>query len=89
MNQYIIAQPIFFQCAFSLPPWKHHQKIVRFSDVFGGGRETVHSVQMGNILRLHIALESHVEGKSYLIFSVISILQQKIGKLGKVWIADA
>ena len=57
--------------------------------MFSGGRETVYSVQMGDILRLHIALESHVEGKSNLIFSVISILQQKIGKLGKVWIADA
>ena len=57
--------------------------------MFSGGGETVHLVQTGNILRLHIALESHVEGKSYLIFSVISILQQKIGNLGKVWIVDA
>ena len=49
----------------------------------------VHWVQLGQILRLHITLESHVKGKSYLIFSLISILQQKIGKLGKAWVADA
>lgn len=34
-------------------------------------------------------LESHAEAKSYLMFSAITILQQKIRKVNKIWIEDA
>ena len=33
-------------------------------------------------------LELHREAKSHFIFSTVSVLQQKIGKVGKIWAVD-
>ena len=37
-------------------------------------------------LNTNMVLQSHAEARGYLIFSAISILQQKIRRMGKVWI---
>ena len=41
------------------------------------------------MLMPYMALKSHREEKSYLIFSAILISQQKILKMGKIWVVYA